>query len=335
MPTTRAPQAGRGRQLVAALVSGVLVALVAGCSSGDDDGEAAAPDETTPATAEADCTPARPFDTSGEEQTLSFEGQDRTYVVTLPDDYDGTLALPVVFGFHGFGGNKEVVDRDWQLPEIGAGRGYVVVTADALHTNPADPASALEWNMFGQEGRPDDFAFVNALLTELTGQLCLDETRVYAAGHSNGSAFTGFLKCHEPHPFAAVAMVSAFIPATCPAEEASPSILAIHGTADPGVPYDGGSVAGGATQIPGFLETLQGYADSYQCDQPPAEDELAPQVERTSYTGCVNDVEVAAYTVVDGNHEWPGSDLASGGGADWSATEAILDFFDDHTLPQG
>lgn len=312
---------------------GVLLTLAAGCSSDDDDSnEGAAADEAT-APDEADCTPARPFDANGEEQTFSFEGHDRAYIVTLPDDYDGTAALPLVFGFHGFGGSKEVVARDWNLPELGAGRGYAVVTADALNSDMANPASALEWNMFGQEGRPDDFAFVNALLDDLTQRLCIDEARVYAAGHSNGSAFTGFLKCEEPYPFAAVAMVSASIPATCPVDAASPSILIVHGTADPGVPYEGGSVAGGPIQIPPVRETLQGYVDGYECPGPPDEDELAPQVERTSYTGCVNEAEVALYTVVDGNHDWPGSALAAGGGADWSATEAILDFFDQHPAP--
>jgi polyhydroxybutyrate depolymerase len=325
------------RPILAGLASSALLAVAFGCSSGDDaasseaSGDDAAGETTT--TAEADCSPARPFDASGEEQTFEFEGQDRAYVVTLPDDYDGTIAVPLVFGFHGYGGSTEVVARDWGLPELGAERGYAVVTGDALPQNPADPATPLEWNMFSQEGRPDDFAYVLALLTDLEERLCVDDSRVYAAGHSNGSAFTGFLKCEEPYPFAAVAMVSAFIPATCPVDAASPSVLAIHGTADPGVPYDGGTVANSSTQIPAFLDTLHGYAESYRCDDPPREDELAPQVERTSYTGCVGDAEVAGYTVVDGNHEWPGSARAAGPGEDWSATEAILDFFDAHTLP--
>jgi polyhydroxybutyrate depolymerase len=326
---------GRHRRRLGVLLAAALAVGAVACTGDDDsggEGDAASGESTT--TAPADCTPARAFDGSGVEQTLSFDGQERHYVVTLPDDYDGTDALPLVFGFHGWGGSKEVVAEDWQLPQIGAERGYAVVTPDALPGGPGNaPGTPLEWNMFGLEDRVDDYTFVYELLADLTEQLCIDESRVYAMGHSNGSSFTGFVKCVEPRPFAAVAMVSAFIPPTCAADEASPSVLAVHGTADPGVPYDGGAVANSTVQIPPVRDTLQDYVDAYQCPDPPTEDELAPQVERISYEGCVDDAEVALYTVVDGDHEWPGSDLAVGGGADWSATEAILDFFDRHTLP--
>jgi polyhydroxybutyrate depolymerase len=243
----------------------------------------------------------------------------------VPDDYDGATAYPLAFSFHGFSGNKEVHDVYAGMAEEGTARGYVVVTPEAL----GDPR---EWNMFGASGRADDFGYIDALVADLSERLCIDEDRIYAAGHSNGSAFTGFLACQPPYRFAAVAMVSAFIPTTCPVDDAAPSVVAVHGTADPLVPYDGGSVAGGAVQIPAALDTLQQYADSYGCDQPAAEDRPADGVERRRLTGCIHASEVVLYTIVDGTHGWPGSPAEPGasGGQAWPATDAIFDFFDAH-----
>jgi len=310
----------------------VLLALAAAaCSSGDDGGgEAGASRDDASSVEEAaeeaaDCDPAQPAAASDAPQTFSFGGEDRSYLLALPDDYDGTVAHPLVFSFHGFSSNKEGQDVYAAMAAEGTARGYVVVTPDAL----GDPR---EWNMFGDPAKADDFGFVDALVEDLSQRLCIDAERVYAAGHSNGSAFTGFLQCQPPFRFAAVAMVAALIPTTCPADRAAPSVIAFHGTADPAVPYDGGSVGGGPVGIPPALDTLEQYADAYRCDTPAAEDEPAPGVERDALTGCAHAGDVVLYTIVDGTHDWPGNAMqpeATGGQA-YPATDTILDFFDHH-----
>jgi polyhydroxybutyrate depolymerase len=138
--------------------------------------------------------------------------------------------------------------------------------------------------------------------------------------------------CRAPYRFAAVAMVAAFIPTTCPVDQATPSVIAFHGTADPAVPYDGGSVGGGPAGIPPVLQTLEQYADAYGCDRPPTEDEPAAGVETDTLTGCVGGSEVVLYTIVGGTHDWPGNAVqpAASGGQAYAATDAILDFFDAH-----
>ena len=292
----------------------VLGGLV-GCS---DDG--ASDDEATespegPEAHEADCAPARPLEPTDEPLTFTSGGQERSYLLALPEGYDGTTAQPLLFAFHGHGGSKEVARAASGFDTSATARGYVVVFADAL----GEPRA---WNFTGGDGPVDDFAFVNGLVADLSDRLCIDPERVFAAGHSNGSAFTGFLSCKEPYPWAAVAMVSAFIPSTCTEGVPLPSVLAVHGTADPGVPYEGGLVAGGPASIGPALGTLDSYRDAYGCDPTPVEDELQPGVERKLYTGCADSTEVALYSVVGGDHEWPQDPF--------SASEAILDFFDEH-----
>jgi polyhydroxybutyrate depolymerase len=313
------------RAIAAAAPLATAIVLVA-CSGGDGaaGGSAGGSDATDEAPA-ADCDPARPDPTTDGPQAFSFGGEERAYLLALPDDYDGTTAHPLVFSFHGFSSNKEGQNAYAAMAEQGTARGYIVVTPDAL----GDPH---DWNYFGDQARADDFGFVDALVVDLSERLCIDADRIYAAGHSAGSAFTGFLQCKPPYRFAAVAMVAAFIPTTCPVDEAAPSVIAFHGTADPAVPYDGGSVGGGPVGTPPVLDTLAQYADAYGCQRPATEDEPAAGVETDTLTGCAGGTEVVLYTIVSGTHDWPGNAIqpeATGGQA-YPATDTILDFFDAH-----
>ena len=318
----------RGSAIVAAVLLAAAPVLAA-CSGGDGAGagnaggsDAADGADRRPA---PDCEPARPATGTDAPQTFSFDGEARTYLLALPDDYDGSTAHPLVFSFHGFASNKEGQDAYAGVAAEGTARGHIVVTPNAS-------GEPRDWNYFGDPARADDFGFIDALVVDLGERLCIDAERVYAAGHSAGSAFTGFLQCRAPYRFAAVAMVAAFIPTTCPVDRATPSVIVFHGTADPAVPYDGGSVGGGPVGIPAVRETLAQYADAYRCDRPATEDEPAAGVERDALAGCAGGAEVVLYTIVDGTHDWPGNAIhpeATGGQA-FPATDTILDFFDAH-----
>jgi polyhydroxybutyrate depolymerase len=289
----------------------VALLVVGACSSGDDADDADGTGKAPPTTVAADCAPARtvePSTTAG-SQTFAFEDTQREYLLFVPPDYDGTTAAPLTIGFHGYNGTKEDAAAVSQFGEKGPARGYIVVMPDGS----GEPQS---WNFAG-DNPPHDFAFVDALLEDLTERLCVDEDRIYAGGFSAGSAFAGFLACREPYWFAAVSMVGAFVPSGCPAEEA-PAVLAIHGTADPGVPYTGG----GFTNIPPAPDTLDFYRDQLECDATPVEDQPYANVQRKAYTGCARDTEAVLYSVVGGGHDWPRDDF--------SATDTILDFDDQH-----
>ena len=317
--------AAAGRPFVVAAILLVAAIGLIGCSAGGEGGGDAGGSGAADRQAPADCDPARPAASTEGPQTFSFDAGVRAYLLALPDDYDGTTAHPLVFSFHGFSSNKEGQNAYAALADQGTARGYVVVTPDAL----GDPR---DWNYFANPARADDFGFVDALVADLSDRLCIDADRIYAAGHSAGSAFTGFLQCRPPYRFAAVAMVAAFVPTTCPVDQATPSVIAFHGTADPDVPYNGGSVGGGPVGIPATLDTLAQYAEAYRCERPATEDEPAAGVETDTLTGCAGGSEVVLYTIVDGTHDWPGnaSQPEATGGQAYPATDTILDFFDSH-----
>lgn len=330
------------RPILAATVALGVLGIAAGCTGSDTAAGSAsttsapttaAPATTTPATTTTgpDCDPARPAtDGAGDGRPVraqfEVDGTVRTYSIAVPEAYDGTAATPLVLNFHGWAGSSEQQEQNTSMSAAGTARGYVVVTPDAT-------GSPAEWNMFADPDRSPDFEHVGALVDNLVATRCIDPRRVFAAGHSNGAAFTGFLACKEPFRFAAIAMVAATIPPNCP-DGHTPSVLAISGDADPQVPYAGGSVGGGPTQIPGAVETMTAYLERYGCGAEPDVGEPVDGVRSERSTDCTSGAVVGFDTVVGGTHPWPGgaaaqADVAnSEAGRTFDATGAILDFFD-------
>ncbi|WP_235488491.1 PHB depolymerase family esterase [Frankia sp. AvcI1] len=263
----------------------------------------------------------------GGVHVLVHDGVRRSYRLAVPADYDGRFAYPVVFDFHGFKADAALEEQRSRLGVVGAGRGFVVVTPDALGT-------PRRWNTLGEPGKADDVGFVGALLTDLSSRFCVDGRRVYATGHSNGAEFAAALVCRSAR-FAAVAMVSSTFEARCPAGRA-PATMAVHGTADPSVPYGGGVVVGSSTRVPAASEVVRGYADRYDCNPAPLTTQPAPGIVTRRYVDCVGGSEVLFDTVVGGTHLWPASPEArrdprdSPAGQTFDATGAILDFFTAH-----
>jgi polyhydroxybutyrate depolymerase len=324
----------------------LLLSLVAACSGGDggaasSGGEGRDGDVSAGSTEPPDCSPARPgSDLAGSAgtastaggapsaQTFTFDGDRRQYLLAIPPEDDGTRHLGLIFDFHGHGGSMADHAADTGMAAEGTGRGYVVVTPQAL----GDPA---RWNFTDAADQPDDFGFVDALVTDLSRRLCIDEDRVFVAGHSNGSAFAAFLACRYPYEIAGVAMVSATTPVTCP-DGIAPAALAVHGTADPIVAYEGG----GRRNLPPAPEIMAGWAEHHGCSPVPVADTAATAagVERSIWDGCLEGSEIVLDAVDGGRHAWPGSQQAanaagnSEAGRTFPATTEILDFFDRHSL---
>ena len=113
--------------------------------------------------------------------------------------------------------------------------GAVVVYPQALgdpRWNDGEPVAA--------GAAPDDLRFLAALIDTLAAELGIDRKRVYAAGFSNGASMAYRLACQRPELVAAVAPVSGGM--TAPVASACPrgvpvSIIAMHGTEDPLVPF--------------------------------------------------------------------------------------------------
>ncbi len=133
----------------------------------------------------------------------------REALVYLPAKTSATAA-PVVFGFHGHGGNSRNAARSFRIhelwPEAIAVYMQGVPTVGIL-TDPQGKRTGWEHSPEQYKGR--DLKFFDAVLSRLRKEHKVDDRRIYATGHSNGGGFTYLLWAHRGDVLAAVAPCAA------------------------------------------------------------------------------------------------------------------------------
>lgn len=143
-----------------------------------------------------------------EPRTWNVEGSPREALVYTPPTSDAPA--PVVFVFHGHGGNMRQMAKSFAChalwPEA------LVVYMQGLPTpgQLTDPeGQKAGWqNVPGAQG-DRDLKFVDAVMETLRGTARIDGKRVFATGHSNGGAFVYLLWATRPREFCAFAPCAA------------------------------------------------------------------------------------------------------------------------------
>ena len=123
--------------------------------------------------------------------------------------------------------------------------------------------------------------------------------------------------------------------------------MAIHGTEDDRVPFDG-DLTGTWFENEEFAQVLFSepipdqfaqFAETMGCDPEGERVQQSTDIFATTYTGCDDDVPLVFYEVVNGGHAWPSSPLADmltdfQGYItfDIDATADSWAFFEQHTL---
>jgi polyhydroxybutyrate depolymerase len=223
---------------------------------------------------------------------------------------------------------------------------------------PEGTGTPVGWDI-NPSARPNkDIDFMNALLDTLEAQFCVDRSRVYATGLSDGAIMTSLLACTMADRFAAFAPVAGVIFAQpCRPGRLVP-LVAFHGTADPILHFNGGvgtavlnhALGSGpapstTTQPPadlhgsGYPAYVQDWAVKDRCQTRPTDTHLSAHVILRTYR-CPRGGAVEFYIVEGGGHGWPGSrisaSLASITGPstfEISATDVIWRFFSRYHLP--
>jgi poly(3-hydroxybutyrate) depolymerase len=204
---TAAGAGGAGGAAAASGASGVGGAGGAGQSGGGGSGGASV------ATPSSGCgTPWMPADAMMEEsrrgggpmlvarRTIMHAGIERLYLLAVPPAYDPNRPYPLIFGFHGSGGDREQL-RGYMNVEVPAAGGAVFIYPEGL---PGDEGVA-EWDTSSGSA---DLTLVDALIAKYTGELCLDEGRIFATGHSFGGCMSNAVGCFRGDVFRAIAPVA-------------------------------------------------------------------------------------------------------------------------------
>src|SRR5260370_35077464 len=83
---------------------------------------------------------------------------------------------------------------------------------------------------------------VGPLLEHIEAAFCLDSSRVYATGMSDGGAMSSVLACRSSHRFAAFGPVAVMLYLPGCGGKRDVSIVSFMGRPDPVVPFNGGRV---------------------------------------------------------------------------------------------
>jgi polyhydroxybutyrate depolymerase len=285
---------------------GILTVFAIACSSaGSKSGTGQTPtqaDSTELAVTQpgSGCQPPLRHAPGSASDSLTSDGQARTYILHVPTGYDGGTRVPLVVAYPGYGQPADSMAVYDGLDAVSDASGFILVTPNAL-------GSPQFWNEWQSANLPDDVQFTKDLIAKLEGQLCIDTARIFSAGYSNGGGMALRVACAMPETIAAVAVVSAYYP-NCTADV---PLIAFQGTDDPVVPFEGGqSAAFPGVNFPVVRRAVSEWARTLGCDGLATISHPSQNVELSTYSRCVGgDGEALLYTIIGGGHTWPGATL--------------------------
>jgi polyhydroxybutyrate depolymerase len=265
--------------------------------------------------------------------TLLSSGVERKALVHVPAASAGQR-LPLLIGLHGAG--ARIFPRYSGFSVLADSEGFIVVYPDPIDHE----GGRTLWNISNRRagGAPNDVQFISDLLAHVEGQVCVDTSRVYAAGVSNGGGMAALAACALSTRFAAIASIAGgYYQELPPCHPANPvSVVEVHGTADPIVPYDGSPP--GAADAAGAIPpggAVRPWVASWRrhdgCRGAPAVSRIAPRVERYEWGHCAGGAAVEHIEIFGGGHALPGALPPDRGQASTvSATWLVWSFLREH-----
>jgi polyhydroxybutyrate depolymerase len=245
---------------------------------------------------------------------------DRQYAVHVPTGYRSDTPVPALFCLHGLGQTASLfcLDTGVAWPTKGDQEGFVVIMPNGYQNS---------WNAGTCCGAAassglDDVTLMRAIFAEVGKHVNIDLGRVYATGLSNGGYLSYRLGCEASDLFVAIAPSAGGVGTaaigggtqstsdlmTC-APTHKVSVLDIHGTSDPLIPY--------SVQKPSlaFFQSANGCSATPHAATVPASGGDTSCVAFTGCPACPN-IETVGCTIQGGGHCWFGSsDCGTGAGA--------------------
>ncbi|OTB06097.1 carbohydrate esterase family 1 protein [Hypoxylon sp. CI-4A] len=288
----------------------------------------------------AGCGTSHPLPNITQYRGLTSSGRDRVYSIHLPANYSETTAYPLVLGFHGSDSIGLFFEADTKISEAR-------FSANKIMVYPNGVGGAWAGANYSEVSVDEDLQFVTDLLDDVRGSYCVDDSRIYATGMSNGGGFVNTIACSAVGgEFAAFAPASgsyytdndAQHTSCTPARSPLP-LLEVHGGSDESVLYDGGVGEGG--DEPAISTWLGWWAERNGCADADksVEDTFDGDVHHTSWTCGDSEGVLQHWKIDDMGHCWASTEInfsqISVGELPThiQASQIIMDFFDQYTKP--
>jgi len=262
-------------------------------------------------------------------------GQKRDYLLYVPKSYDRSRPTPLVISMHGAGlwGAAQKETSQWN--NLADSQGFIVVYPSGVGGK-----GVRIWHVEPGSDLMKDVRFIAELIDTLKASYSIDPARIYANGLSNGGGMSFVLSCALSDRIAAVGMVAAAqtMPWRWCTDRRAVPMIAFHGTADPEVPYNGGSSWIAPRPFPSVPIWSANWARRNRCGVNPVDSVVTADVTRRTYTNCADNADVVLYTIHGGGHTWPGGTPLP----KWfvgrtthsiDATGLMWAFFGEHPLP--
>ncbi|GIJ43591.1 hypothetical protein Val02_04770 [Virgisporangium aliadipatigenens] len=298
----------------AAMAAALLVLAVGGVAQAGP-AHAAAPSVELVAAATPGCGKA-PTLSSG-THTIQSGGKNRSFILSIPADYDNTRQYRLVFGFHWWGGTAEAVASGGSDGDVYAHYGLRrLANNTAIFVAPQGIGNG--WANSGGE----DVTFVDDMIRRLDNDLCIDTAQRFSVGFSYGGAMSYALACARPTVFRAVAAIAAPGPISgCSGGTQPFAYMGIHGVGD--------NPAAGRALRDRFV------ANNGCTPQNPPEPAAGSRTHiTTAYAGCRDGYPVV-WAAFDGGHQQGPVDGCAGcesGARSWVKDE-VWRFFTGGTTP--
>jgi polyhydroxybutyrate depolymerase len=257
---------------------------------------------------------------------LTYQNVQYGYTVHLPPSYDGTTPTPLVLNWHGLTSNASQEEAFTGMDAESDSDGFILVYPDSPD---------MSWNAgtccaFNAMTR-DDVGFAVALVAEIEGKACVDRKRVYTTGMSNGAFMSYRLGCEHAEMFAAIAPVAGKVGIQSCMPSRPVPVLAFHGTSDPLVSYNAGTLSGENLSVP---DTVKAWATRDGCSKGPDTTYQMGTVTCQTFSACTAGAIVTLCTAQGAGHCWPGVSACPYGSSttDINASQRIAAFFKMFTL---
>jgi len=267
-------------------------------------------------------------------RSVTVGGVQREFYVYVPRGL-GERVSPGVMMIHGCGSSPEKFEMESQMNARAEAAGYYnIYTKGTDATGGSNPR--LGWNAgFSQcntRGAVNDVDFMRAVTLWSLEQLCIDTSRIFAAGFSNGGSMTFNLTCEMPDVFSGFSFTGATMPAST-----YPNIPNCGGGLDD---KDIKPILGLCGSLDGCSSSIARWFQEYSvlsgCAGRAVEKTLSTTSTCMKHSTCgVNRNHAVEYCMVKNlGHCWSGNDCCDGqclnqDAANMDFSQYILDFFTD------
>ena len=233
-------------------------------------------------------------------RTLVHDGEVREYILYIPNSYDGTSEVPLLFNFHGFDGDMSKYISYADMRSLADSENYILVYPQGTLIE-----GFSHWNAAldspDNKSDADDLGFTEALISKLSSEYMIDLERIYTCGYSNGAMFSYALACYKSDLIAAMGSVSgAMLDTNCTSSHPMPVII-IHGTSDDVLPYKGSSEYNSIETVLNFWRNFNNTSATPILNRV---DDNGTTIEHYQYNQSDNDISVEHYKIIGGGHEW-------------------------------